>query len=156
MQPLARIVDVADASLRAGPAGRIAVTVPRAWLEEGALVEVALPTLLACSACDGGGCDGCARSGAHRIEQPAHERRIQVALTPTRAEAVALRLLDPLGGGAGLAVLVVELRGGEVTSAGCRRVPGVAAVGNATAAWPSLVAIGLVVAALVAALAWGR
>jgi hypothetical protein len=156
VQPLARIVDVADASLRAGPAGRLAVTVPRAWLEEGALVEVVLPTLVACTACDGGGCDGCARSGAHRLERPAHERLVQVALTPTRAEAVALRIFDPLGGGAGLAVLVLELRGGEVASAGCRRVPGVASLGSATAARPGLVVIGLVVAAVVAALAWGR
>jgi len=156
VQPLARIVDVADASLRAGPAGRVVLTVPRAWLEEGALVEVALPTLVACTACDGGGCDGCARSGAHRIERSAHERLIQIALTPTGAEAVALRLLDPLGVGGGLAVLVLELRSGEAPSVGCRRVPVAATPGSASIAWPGLVAIGFVVAAIVASIAWSR
>jgi hypothetical protein len=154
--PLARIVDVAEASRRGGPAGRVAVTVPHAWLEEGALVEVALPTLVACAACDGGGCDGCARSGAHRLELPAHERTVQVALTPTRAEAFALRLLDPLGAGGSLSVLVLELRYGEVASVGCRRIPNAVVAGSGLVAWPGLVALVVALAMLVAALAWGR
>jgi len=40
------------------------IRVPRAWLEDGDVVEFEVPRNLSCAACDGGGCDSCERSGA--------------------------------------------------------------------------------------------
>jgi hypothetical protein len=46
-----------------GPDATHRVRVPRAWLKQGALVELDLPRHLVCAACEGGGCDTCDRSG---------------------------------------------------------------------------------------------
>jgi len=40
------------------------IRVPSAWLESGEVIEFELPRNLSCAACDGGGCDTCARAGA--------------------------------------------------------------------------------------------
>ena len=157
MPPLARVVDVAEARARRGPSARAAFAVPHGWLEDGALLEVELPTLAACSACDGGGCDGCARSGAHRLPEAPEARTVRLALPRTQAPGLALRLVDPLGFQGGLEVLVLEFRGGESPSTGCRRLPEAASVDRPRRSWSMLVVLALALAlALAAAGAWGR
>jgi hypothetical protein len=47
-----------------GPDVLLNVEVPMEWLEEGSSVSIALPRLLLCARCDGGGCDLCGRKGA--------------------------------------------------------------------------------------------
>jgi hypothetical protein len=55
--------------------------VPRAWLKQGALVELDLPRHLVCAACDGGGCDTCDRSGGVTLrERGAPADVLEVAL----------------------------------------------------------------------------
>ncbi len=46
-----------------GPDVEMSISVPDAWLAEGASIEVELPRNLSCAACKGGGCDACDRSG---------------------------------------------------------------------------------------------
>jgi len=50
-----------------GPDAYHRITVARGCLTEGAAIEVELPRNLTCSACEGGGCDACDRSGAITI-----------------------------------------------------------------------------------------
>ncbi|HVU04037.1 MAG TPA: hypothetical protein VHE30_19895 [Polyangiaceae bacterium] len=47
-----------------GPDVLLSLSVPEAWLAEGATLQIELPRNLACAACEGGGCDACGRSGA--------------------------------------------------------------------------------------------
>ena len=155
MPPLARVVDVAEAQSRRGPSARAAFAVPHGWLAEGALLEVELPTLVACFACDGGGCDGCARSGAHRLAESPDARTVRVALPRTQAPGLALRLVEPLGPHGGLDVVVLEFRGGDSPSSTCRRVPEAVSRDRPAPSWGPLVALALALA-LASALAWGR
>ena len=71
---LGRVVDPGALDLSAGPRARLSVEVPEAWLAEGADVAVTAPARLVCARCDGGGCDGCARSGALRSPEGARLR----------------------------------------------------------------------------------
>lgn len=97
------------------------VDVPESWLEAGTVLEIVVPKRLACARCDGGGCDGCGRSGAIRIDESEEARTVRITLSES---ARAVRLIRPLGADAGLDQLVVELRPAAVASELCRRVRG--------------------------------
>ena len=62
--PLARVLREDDLTGPRGPDGKLTITVPRAWLANGRWIELSLPRTLTCVRCEGGGCDGCGRSGA--------------------------------------------------------------------------------------------
>ncbi len=79
-----------------GRAGEAAITVPHTWFEERVTVEVTLPMRLRCHACGGGGCDGCQRRGAFRLDEDAARRRF---VLPLPAKAGTLRLADPVDAG---------------------------------------------------------
>lgn len=74
------------------------IVVPDDWF--GRDVLVTLPRNLRCAACDGGGCDGCERSGAISLRERADEpTEIQVSL-PVRDDArpgVCLRIPEQGG-----------------------------------------------------------
>lgn len=91
MTVLARVTN--DVDEPRGPDVLHTVEVPMEWLGQGASVSVALPRLLTCARCEGGGCDACGRKGA--FEQ-AGEGPVVVSL-PRQAGAVpaALRLRLP-------------------------------------------------------------
>jgi hypothetical protein len=87
---LARVTN--DLDEPRGPDVLHAVDVPMEWLAEGASVSIALPRLLPCARCEGGGCDACGRKGAFEIEA---QERVVVSL-PRQAgappSAIRLRL----------------------------------------------------------------
>jgi hypothetical protein len=103
-----------------GPRGRLTLEVLSEWLEQGATVELTMPRRVACAACDGGGCDGCSRSGAHKLE--GDERTLRLTLPRTESERVLVRLVEPLGAEAGLAELTVEIRVASAPSHDARRI----------------------------------
>jgi hypothetical protein len=77
-----------------GPDVRLNVEVPMEWLEEGASVSIALPRLLMCARCEGGGCDVCGRKGA--FDHVAGDEPIVVSLPRQSGPAPsALRLRLP-------------------------------------------------------------
>jgi hypothetical protein len=123
METLARVVDKDAIEGATGPAACTSVRVPREWLARGDVIELVVPTRLACARCEGGGCDQCNRSGGVRIEGDEAARRIRVGL-PKRGEggAFSIRLLQPLGDGAMLDVLVVEILAADAPSENCARV----------------------------------
>src|SRR5690242_3451348 len=74
---LGRVVDPRALDASSGARARLRVGVPAAWLAEGGELELRVPARLACARCDGGGCDGCARSGALRAPEPASARVVR-------------------------------------------------------------------------------
>lgn len=119
---LARLLDRDELDRAAGPSGRASLVLSPAWLEEGATIEWSAPGRLVCARCEGGGCDGCARSGAIRVAVPAEARVVRFTL-PARARApLRLRLVQPFGDDAGVALLALELRAGDGVTPGCRRL----------------------------------
>lgn len=98
----------------------MAIDVPATWLAEGARIEVRIPSRLVCAVCEGGGCDGCNRSGAIRLGrgsrdgadsgQDVEPRVLSVGLPKTTEGRVLLRLVHPLGEDEALAHLTLEVR----------------------------------------------
>ncbi|MCC6559153.1 MAG: hypothetical protein IT372_40020 [Polyangiaceae bacterium] len=115
---LGQVVDREALEAGEGARGRIRIAVPAAWSIEGAEIEITAPARVACARCDGGGCDGCARSGAHRIEGEAAARAVRLRVPGGIAEGgrVALRIARPFGDGAALEQLVVEVERGPAPS----------------------------------------
>lgn len=135
-----------------GPRGRLTVDVLETWLEAGTVLEIVVPKRLACARCGGGGCDGCGRSGAIRIEGGEEERALRITLSESTR---GVRLSRPLGVDAGLDQLVIELRPAAVPSDFCRRTRGGGRGGPTRASIRLLVFIAFA-AALIAALALRR
>jgi hypothetical protein len=119
MTQLARLVDPEALDADAGPRAKLTRTVPRAWLSSDCTLTVVAPKLLGCATCDGGGCDGCAKSGAHRIDGDDDARRIAIPLRGADGGERLLRLVEPFGPSCRLRVLLLELREGESATEGC-------------------------------------
>ena len=98
---LARVTN--DVDEPRGPDVLFSVEVPMEWLEEGASVSIALPRLLSCARCEGGGCDVCGRKGA--FEQAADGPVIVSLPRQVGAAPSALRLRLPGYGARGDAAL---------------------------------------------------
>ncbi|HTV25677.1 MAG TPA: hypothetical protein VMG12_43575 [Polyangiaceae bacterium] len=102
MTVLARVTN--DVDEPRGPDVLLNVEVPMEWLEEGASISIALPRLLFCARCEGGGCDLCGRKGAF---EAAAEGPVVVSLPRQAGGAApsALRLRLPGYGARGDAEL---------------------------------------------------
>jgi hypothetical protein len=71
------------------------IEVPENWFWVGATLQIALPRLLACARCDGGGCDACERRGAFEQTAAGTAKEVAVVLPvlhPERCVPVRLRL----------------------------------------------------------------
>ncbi|MDC0678575.1 hypothetical protein [Sorangium atrum] len=119
---LAQLIDREGLDASDGSRGRLAIAVPAAWARDGADIEVAVPARVTCARCDGGGCDSCARSGAHRAPTEVAARTLRLRLPPDLSGGVTLRLVRPFGELAPLDQLLVELREGSAASPGVHRV----------------------------------
>ncbi len=162
MAELARVLDKDALASATGKAGRTSLRVPAAWLAHGETIELVVPARLQCVRCDGGGCDGCDRSGGLRLDADEASRRVRLVL-PKRTDerAFVVRLVQPLGDAVALEQLEVEIAVGDITTAGCTRIEAGASATrvDAAAAVPAmhrLVLVGVVVLAIAAAIieAW--
>src|SRR6185295_11928044 len=71
------------------------IEVPQDWFLVGATLQIALPRLLSCARCDGGGCDACERRGAFEQQAAGIASEVAVVLpiqSPEHYSAVRLRL----------------------------------------------------------------
>lgn len=153
MERLSRVADPAALASCEGARARLAVDVPAAWLEEGADLAITAPSRLPCARCDGGGCDGCARSGALRAPEDAALRVVRTRVPPNIGSAVALRIPQPFGPDHEIAQLVVELHAAPRASDHVRRIAEAPAPAASLPVSPYAVAAVLAaVAAIVAAL----
>jgi hypothetical protein len=143
---LARVTDVAALDAQRGPVARLIISVPAPWTTQATRLVVDAPAVLPCERCQGGGCDSCGRSGAHRAPADPAEREVHLTL-PTGIEGGTLvRVPRPFEASA-IQQLIVEVRVAAAPSEGVTRVP---SVRSTSAASPSpAVAIGLLVIALV-------
>lgn len=148
MAELARILDPSELDAVDGPHGKMSLVLSASEL--GAPIAVVVPSRLVCGRCDGGGCDGCGRSGAVRLELDEEQRTTHVAL-PKDARDVRVRLVRPLGDDAGLAQLTLEVRVKPETALARRRSEAMIARSPTSAPGRSvLVALALALAALAA------
>jgi hypothetical protein len=125
-QPLAKVVQ--DDALHGprGPDGRHEIVVPEGWLGEGAWVEIPLPRLLNCAACEGGGCDRCERSGAVATRPRKTLTEVVELQLPTAPAILRVPRRGGLPGeeaqGLGRGVLLLAVRTGAAPSEGVRRI----------------------------------
>ncbi len=119
---LARVLDPAALAAAGGARARLRVEVPSAWLLAGAELEITLPARIGCARCDGGGCDGCGRSGALRAPDDPAERAIRVHLPAGDGRAVALRIVRPFGVATDVDQLVLEIGPASECDARVRRI----------------------------------
>jgi len=124
MGTLGKVADPAALDACARGRALLRVEVLTAWLAEGADLEITVPARLACARCDGGGCDGCARSGVLRAPEDAARRVLRARVPALRQgrEGVALRLPDPFGEDHPIGQLRVEIRAAATASDAVRRV----------------------------------
>ncbi|WP_438015258.1 hypothetical protein WMF18_30845 [Sorangium sp. So ce315] len=119
---LGQLVDREDLDASGGPRGRLSIAVPAAWTRGGADIEFAVPARVSCARCDGGGCDGCARSGAHRAPAELAARTLRLRLPADLTGGATFRLVRPFGEHAPLDQLLVEVRADSEASPGVRRI----------------------------------
>ncbi|WP_437731575.1 hypothetical protein [Sorangium sp. So ce1335] len=119
---LGQLVDREDLDASDGPRGRLSIAVPAAWTRGGADIEIAVPARVSCARCDGGGCDGCARSGAHRAPAELAARTLRLRLPADLAGGATFRLVRPFGEHAPLDQLLVDVRADSEASPGVRRI----------------------------------
>lgn len=122
MSELGKLLDKEALESCEGARARAKISVPPAWCDESALVEVALPRTLMCARCDGGGCDGCNRSGALRGPSDDAARRVRVRLPQNLGDGVAMRLADPFGKSGAIAQIWIEVRPAAEPSSIVRRI----------------------------------
>jgi hypothetical protein len=118
---LGRVVDPAALDQADGARGRLQIEVPPDWLAGPCEIDVVVPLRVTCARCDGGGCDGCGRSGAVHAPRDGAARTVRVAL-PEGGDGVALRLAHPFGPEGGIAQLILEIRRGARPSPGVTRL----------------------------------
>ncbi|HZF49589.1 MAG TPA: hypothetical protein VE093_13110 [Polyangiaceae bacterium] len=124
---LGQVIDPEALDASAGARGRLRVEVPAAWMNEGSAIEVAVPARILCDRCDGGGCDGCGRSGALRAPDDPRGRAVRLQVPAGSGGGVAVRIVRPFGDEAAIEQLIVEVRAGASPSPGVvRRSPALA------------------------------
>lgn len=146
---LGRVLDPSALDAATGPRARLRITVPAAWLVEGADLAITVPARLSCARCDGGGCDACDRSGALRAPGDAAVRVIHASvprassgLAPEPPAGIVLRISHPFGPVSGIEQLLLEVRASAAPSVGVtRRAPSVPIAGGAHRVWPVIAAV---------------
>jgi hypothetical protein len=119
---LAQVVDREGLDAAGGARGRLRLAIPAGWARDGAEIQIAVPARVSCARCDGGGCDGCARSGAHRTPDDPAERTLTVRVPAEMSACILVRFVKPFGEQAPLDQLLVELSAGNAASPGVTRV----------------------------------
>lgn len=97
--PLARVTDPEALDGLRGPDGALSVTVPEAWLDEGARIRLRVPRLVTCAACEGGGCEQCGLSGALTTRERGEAEKQADLTLPKKTPPPGARLRLPLLGG---------------------------------------------------------
>ena len=124
MSELGKLLDKEALESCEGGRAKARISVPPSWCDESALVELSLPRTLVCARCEGGGCDGCHRSGALRGPKSDAARRVRVRLPQNLGDGVAMRLADPFGRDGAIAQIWIEVRPAAEPSSMVRRIGG--------------------------------
>ena len=128
---LGRLIDPDALASCSGARGKLCIEVPGAWLTGAVELAVTTPARIVCARCDGGGCDGCGRSGALRGPVEEEARTLSVHLPNGSRGGARLRLVQPFGVAASIEQLLVEVRPARRASAGVARIAPAAALAGA-------------------------
>jgi len=152
---LAQVVDPEALDACEGARAKLALEVDRGWMAQGARLRIAAPKRMPCARCDGGGCDGCERSGVLRAPAEADARAIVVELPRDQPEGsvVVLRLTRPFADHDDIAQLLLHLSPADEADARVTRIATSAALVPTGDAGPRPLVIAALVA-LAALLGW--
>ncbi|MEM6788962.1 MAG: hypothetical protein AAF715_15685 [Myxococcota bacterium] len=158
MPELAQVLDPRARDACAGPRAVLALDIDLAWLQDaGRVVEVRVPRRLPCARCEGGGCDGCGRSGVVRAPENEARRGLRVTLPTTRpgprSSVVVLRIERPFGPGSEIAQLLLRLKPSDASDPRLSRVAATAVPPPGAASFPRPGWVALL-AAVAAAVGW--
>lgn len=128
---LGRLLDPGALAACSGARGKLCIEVPAAWLADAVELVVTAPARIVCARCDGGGCDGCGRSGALRGPAEGADRTISVHLPEGAGDGAALRIVRPFGAAAPIEQILVEVRPAARASVGVKRAVPAAALAYA-------------------------
>lgn len=147
MAQLAQVVDPEALDACDGARAKLALNIDRAWMRDGARLRIAAPKRMPCARCDGGGCDGCDRSGVLRGPDDAKARALTVELPADQPgqTTVVLRLTKPFADDA-ISQLLLHLSPADEADARVTKLSRATALAPATQGGPRP----LIVAALVA------
>jgi hypothetical protein len=148
---LGRLIDPEALATCPGARGKLCIDVPAAWLESAVELVVTAPARIVCARCDGGGCDGCGRSGALRGPVEAAARTLSVHLPEGAGDGAVLRIVRPFGAAAPIEQILVEVRPAAGASVGVARIDPAAALACAPRSSLRAGPWGLVILALVSA-----
>lgn len=119
---LGQVVDIEALDASSGARGLFRVRVPASWAAAGSQIALTVPARVECARCEGGGCDGCGKSGALRAPPDPSARALRVEIPKGSTGGVALRLAHPFGEDAEIEQLIIEVRCGEAPSEGVSRI----------------------------------
>jgi len=124
MAELAQVVDPEALDACDGARAKLSLDVDRSWMTQGASLQIAAPKRLPCARCDGGGCDGCERSGVLRGPDDPRERALRVELPPYQPSetVVVLRLTRPFRDHDAIAQLHLHLSPSDAPDARIKRL----------------------------------
>jgi len=147
---LGRVLSPEALDAAEGGRARLAIEVPGDWLTDPCELIVVVPRRLACARCDGGGCDGCDRSGALRAPEDDDARTVCLRLDQLAA-GVAIRVATPFAPETQIAQLIVEIRTGARPSPGVTRrvAPPAPAYAPRVSSWVGVVLLALSAAAAI-------
>jgi hypothetical protein len=152
---LAKVADPKALDASDGIRARLKITVPEAWLHKGTELEITTPKLLSCDRCDGGGCDGCERSGAFRAPKDESERTLRVLLAAQEGKGVMIRLVEPFDENE-IEQLMLRVSIGDEASAGVRQLLKPVAVAQAQFNKNLLLAVAIAVLIAIAVVIFTR
>lgn len=127
---LGRVVDRDELERASGAWIRVDVGVPPAWALDGASVQIEVPARVPCARCDGGGCDGCGRSGAIRLSSEPRDRTFELTLPSSLEREVTVRITKPFGDESAIGLVFCALRPSEAPLR-CRKSASAAIVHSA-------------------------
>jgi hypothetical protein len=141
---LGRVCDPEALDEQPGARARLRIEVPATWLEDGVDLLVTAPAMLTCARCDGGGCDGCGRSGALRAPDDPEDRVVRARIGANAGVArMTLRIVQPFGPDGGIDQLLMEVVASDSASPGVSRVAALVAPDQASprlaVRWPAVV-----------------
>lgn len=155
MGTLGKVADPASLDACERARAYLCVDVPAGWIAGGADLEITSPARLGCARCDGGGCDGCDRSGALRAPADPASRVIRASIPPTPGApaGIALRIPDPFGEASPIGQIRLEIHAAAAPSPSVRRLaPPPAPARSPPLITPATVAILVAIAAALTAL----
>jgi hypothetical protein len=147
------VLDPDELDASSGPRATLTIEIPEAWADGACEIEIVAPPKLVCARCDGGGCDGCSRSGAFRLATEPAERTFVVPMPSGIGDGAVLRIAEPFGAGAPPEQLMLRIVPASEASSTVRLLGRLPQAPTASSGPSRAAVVSVVIAAIVALVA---